>query len=212
MTEILSLLQTIRPHLEKTTLRQMSHVLFGMLAISGRTSMLGLSRWTEKGGSYRTIQRFYNSEVPWNAIQWSFFQKRLLKQEEEHIIAVDEVVVSKAGKKTYGLERFFSGLQQRVIPGLSFFVYSLVNVREEQSYPMQATQIVKSAAEKAASKAKAETKKGKEKVEKKKPGRPKGSKNKDKQDMVLNPDCCVSKKQCKPSWERLVELLSLIHI
>ena len=188
MTEILSLLQTIRPHLEKTTLRQMSHVLFGMLAISGRTSMLGLSRWTEKGGSYRTIQRFYNSEVPWNAIQWSFFQKRLLKREEEHIIAVDEVVVSKAGKKTYGLERFFSGLQQRVIPGLSFFVYSLVNVREEQSYPMQATQIVKSAAEKAASKAKAETKKGKEKVEKKKPGRPKGSKNKDKQEVVLNPE------------------------
>jgi len=58
MKEILSLLQTIRPHLEKTTLRQMSHVLFGMLTISGRTSMLGLSRWTEKGGSYRTIRRF----------------------------------------------------------------------------------------------------------------------------------------------------------
>jgi len=59
---------------------------------------------------------------------------------------------------------------------------------------MQATQIVKSAAEKAASKAKAETKKGKEKVEKKKPGRPKGSKNKDKQDVVLNPELlCIQK-------------------
>jgi len=63
-----------------------------------------------------------------------------------------------------------------------------VNEGEEQSYPMQATQIVKSAVEKAASKTKAETKKGKEKVEKKKPGRPKGRKNKDKQDMVLNPE------------------------
>ena len=111
MTEILSLLQTIRPHLEKTSLRQMSHVLFGMLAISGRTSMLGLSRWTEKGGSYRTIQRFYNSEVPWKVIQRVFFQKCMLKQEEQYIIAGDEVVVSKAGKKTYGLDRFFSGIQ-----------------------------------------------------------------------------------------------------
>jgi hypothetical protein len=63
-----------------------------------------------------------------------------------------------------------------------------VNVREEKSYPMQATQIVKSAEEKAASKAKAEAKKVKKTGEKKRPGRPKGSKNKDKQDVVLNPE------------------------
>jgi putative transposase len=42
----------------------------------------------------------------------------------------DEVVASKAGKETYGLDRFFSSIQQRVIPGLSFFTFSLVNVRE----------------------------------------------------------------------------------
>lgn len=32
-----------------------------MLVITGRITMLGLSRWTEKGGSYRSIQRFYHS-------------------------------------------------------------------------------------------------------------------------------------------------------
>ena len=95
-------------------------------------------------------------------------------------LAGDEVVVSKAGKETYGLDRFFSGIQQQVIPGLSFFTFSLVNVREEQSYPMQITQTVKSAEEKAASKAKAEAKKVQKTGEKKKLGRPKGSKNKDK--------------------------------
>ena len=30
--------------------------------------MLGLSLWTEKGGSYRTIQRFYQSTLTWSAI------------------------------------------------------------------------------------------------------------------------------------------------
>jgi len=186
MTKILALLQNIAPLIEKTTLRQMSQVIFGMLVASGRITMLGLSRWTEKGGSYRTIQRLYHTVLPWKALQWLFFEKRFLKAEAEYIVAGDEVVVSKAGKETYGLDRFFSGLQQRVIPSLSFFAFSLVNVCEEQSYPMQATQIVKSAAEKAASKTKAEAKKVKKTAEKKKPGRPKGSKNKAKQEVVLN--------------------------
>jgi putative transposase len=63
MTEVLALLQTIAPLLEKMIFRQMSRVIFGMLVASGRITMLGLSRWTEKGGSYRTIQRFYHSET-----------------------------------------------------------------------------------------------------------------------------------------------------
>ena len=193
MTEILALLQSIAPLFKKTTLRQMSHVVFGMLVTSGRITMLGLSRWTEKGGSYRTIQRFYHSVLPWKAIHWLLFRMKLLKPEDEHIIAGDEVVASKAGKETYGLDRFFSGIQQRVIPGLSFFVFSLVNVREEHSFPMQITQVVKSAQEKAASKAKAEAKKAAKKTtEKRKLGRPKGSKNKVKQEIVLNLSCCVS--------------------
>ena len=158
MTEIVALLQTIAPLLEKRTLRQLSQVVFGMLVASGRVTMLGLSRWTEKGGSYRTIQRLYHSLLPWKAIQWAFFRERFLQPADEYLIAGDEVVVSKAGKETYGLDRFFAGLQQQVIPGLSFFAFSLVNVREGQSYPLQISQIVKSEAEKTASKAKKEAK------------------------------------------------------
>jgi hypothetical protein len=188
MPEILALLQNIAPLLEKTTLRQMSHVIFGMLAVNGRITMLGLSRWTEKGGSYRTIQRFYQTTLMWSAIQWVLFRERFLKLADEYIGAGDETVISKAGKKTFGLDRFFAGLQQQVIPGISFFAFSLINVNEEHSYPLQATQIIKSAEEKAVRKAKSEAKKAKSTSEKKKPGRPKGSKNKDKQAVVLNPE------------------------
>ena len=188
MPNILALLQNIAPLLEPTTFRQLSQVLFGMLVASGRITMLGLSRWTEQGGSYRTIQRLYHRVLPWKAIHWLFFRKCLLKPDDEYIVAGDEVVVSKAGKETHGLDRFFSGLQQRVIPGLSFFAFSLVNVREERSYPLQVTQMVKSAEEKAASKMKAEAKRASATTEKKKPGRPKGSKNKAKQNVVFNPE------------------------
>jgi len=187
----------------------MSQVVFGMLVASGRITMLGLSRWTEKGGSYRTIQRFYHSLLPWNRIQWLFFRKRFLKPEDEYIAAGDEVVVSKAGKETYGLDRFFSGIQQRVIPSLSFFAFSLVNVREERSYPMQAVQVVKSSEEKAASKAKAEARKT---AEKKKRGRPKGSKNKAKKEVVLNAELLRIQKALKSLLETVGMSINLKYV
>lgn len=190
----------------------MPQVVFGMLIASGRITMLGLSRWTEKGGSYRTIQRFYHSVLSWKALQWLFFRKRFLKLEDEYIIAGDEVVVSKAGKETYGLDRFFSGIQQQVIAGLSFFTFSLVNVWEEHSYPMQATQIVKSAEEKAASKAKAEAKKVQKTGEPKKRGRPKGSKNKDKQVVVLNPELLRIQKALQSLLETVGTAVPLKYV
>lgn len=212
MPEILALLQNIAPLLEKTTLRQMSHVIFGMLAASGRITMLGISRWTEKGGSYRTIQRFYQTVLSWPALHWLFFKECFFHSEDEYIAAGDEVVISKAGKGTYGLDRFFAGLQQRVIPGLSFFTFSLVNVHEEHSYPVQTTQVVKSAEEKAASKAKAEAKKVKKFGEKKKPGRPKGSKNKDKKEVVLTPELLRIQASLKSLVESIRTQISLTYV
>jgi putative transposase len=213
MPKILALLQNIAPLVSKTTLRQMSQVIHGMLTASGRITMLGLSRWTEKGGSYRTIQRFYGSELPWKAMHWLFFRTQLLKPADPYIIAGDEVVVSKAGKETYGLDRFFSGIQQQVISGLSFFAFSLVNVNEEHSYPLQMTQVVRNAAEKAASKAKREAKRAAPKTaEKRKRGRPKGSKNQSKQEITLNPELLRIQTALKGLLEAIGDALSLTYV
>jgi hypothetical protein len=102
----------------------------------------------------------------------------------------DESVVTKAGEKTYGLDWFYSGLLQKVVPSLAFFALALVNVKERRSYPMRVEQTIRSAEEKAASKAKAEARKAKKKSteEKRKVGRPKGSKNKSKAEVSLNPE------------------------
>ena len=212
MTEILALLQNIAPLLERTTFKQMSQIVYAMLTSSGRITMLGLSRWSEKGGSYRTIQRYYSKHLPWAALHWKYFQSCFLKPGDEYIAAGDESVVSKAGKQTYGLDRFFAGLQQRVIPGLSFFAFSLVNVQEEHSYPIQIMQTVKSVEEKATSKAKVEAKKNKEVQEKKKRGRPKGSKNKDKKEVALSPELVRIQKSLQTFLDTIKGKINLIYL
>jgi len=47
----------------KTSLRQMTIIITAMMRMNGRVTMLGLSRWTDRGGSYRTIQRFFHTEL-----------------------------------------------------------------------------------------------------------------------------------------------------
>lgn len=183
MPEILALLQTMAPLVSKTTLRQMGHVLYGLLVSTRRITMLEISRWTESGGSYRTLQRWYHSRVPWLSVMWVLFTQQLWRSGHDYIAAGDEVVFGKAGKETYGLGRFFSSLQQRVIPGLSFFAFSLIDVQERHSYPIQVAQIVKAAPEK-----KNENKAPKVKPDKRRVGRPKGSQNKTGDQPTLSPE------------------------
>lgn len=181
MTEIVALLQTIAPVVSSTALKQMSQVIYGMLISTGRITMLELSRWTEHGGSYRTIQRWYHSQLVWLQIMWILFTSQLWKAEQEYIAAGDEVVLGKAGQETYGLGRFFSSLQQRVIPGVCFFVFSVIDVSERQSYPIHVVQMVKPEGEKAK-----KEKKKPAKTKKRSVGRPKGSKNKKDEKTTLS--------------------------
>lgn len=50
MPGIVAFLQVIAPLISRTTLRQMSHVLYGLLVTTRRITMLEISRWTEAGG------------------------------------------------------------------------------------------------------------------------------------------------------------------
>jgi putative transposase len=185
--DILALLRPIQAAIPQSTFRQMSRIIFAMLTMTGRGTILGLSRWACAGGSYRTIQRWYTFALPWTQLFWQFFSQRLWQKDAVDILAGDECVVSRAGKKTYGLDHFFSGLQQKVIPRVSFFVLSPVSVPQHHSYPLLMEQIIRRPEEKAASQAKKAEKKFRAAEPKRKPGRPKGSKNKKKTVVTLNP-------------------------
>ena len=143
MYDLLSLLSVLHPYLSTTSIRQFSRVVSALLAMTGRVSMLNLSRWTSEGGSYRTIQRFFNTTIPWGTLLWVFFRTYLFERESAYILAGDETMVSKSGKSTYGLSRFFSSVSGKTIPGLAFLSLSLVSVKERRSYPLVMEQVVR---------------------------------------------------------------------
>jgi putative transposase len=88
-----------------------------MLVMTGRVTMLGLSRWAGPGGSYRTVQRFFATVIPWATLFWVFFRHQVYRSEDVYLLVGDEVVVTKAGKITHGLDRFFASLYGQPVPG-----------------------------------------------------------------------------------------------
>ncbi len=125
---ILARLQCIEPYVKASTTKQLRQIIQAMLVMTGRVTMLGIARWAGKGASYRTVQRFYATVIPWGTLFWVFFREHLWRVGDTYLLAGDEVVVSKAGKHTHGLDRFFSSLYSKPIAGVSFFALSLVSV------------------------------------------------------------------------------------
>jgi len=188
MVDIVARLQCARPHISATTLRQWSRIIVAMVVMTGRVTMLGLSRWAGPGGSYRTVQRLFATVLPWATLFWVFFRQQVYRPDEVYLVAGDEVVGTKAGKHTHGLDRFFASLYGKPVPGLAFFTLSLVSVQQRRSFPLRVDQVVRSDAEKAASKAKATAKQSKASGAKRRPGRPKGSKNTPRAAVTFTPE------------------------
>src|SRR5213592_3206240 len=186
--DIVALFHGLQPYVPSTTWRQLRQIALALLVMTGRVTMLGISRWAGKGGSSRTVQRVFSTVMPWAILFWVFFRQQVYCPDDVSLAAGDEVVVTKAGKNTHGLDRFFASLYGKPVPGLAFFTVSLVSVQKRRALPMRVEQVVRSDAEKAASKAKAAAKQPKAPCAKRRPGRPKGSKNKPKADGTFTPE------------------------
>ena len=74
------------------------------------------------------------------------------------------------------------------VPGLAFFTLSLVSIAQRHSFPIRVEQVVRSNAEKAASKAKAQAKQPLVPRPKRRPGRPPGRTNQTKTPVTLTPE------------------------
>src|SRR5215210_5076228 len=154
MIDILPFLLCLQSEVSMTTIRQFSQIALAMLAMTGRVTMLGISRWTGNGASYRTVQRFFATVVPWASLFWIFFRTHLFQRDDVYLLGGDETVVTKAGKHTHGLDRFFAGLYGKSVPGLAFFTLSLISTAQRRSFPMAVEQVVRTPEEKAATRAK----------------------------------------------------------
>jgi len=211
--DILALLQSTYPTISRTNLKRLSQIVKALLAMTGRVTMLGLSRWGRKGCSYRTVQRFFGEQIPWVQLYWQFFVDQLFRSEREYLLAGDESVITKSGKQTYGLDQFFSGLLSKVVPSIAIFALSLIDVEERRSYPIRVEQVIRSEAEKAAAKAKKQQRKAKQKAKVKgKPGRPKGSKNRDKTQVTLTEELLRIQKMVKRQLVIFQGVLSIRYL
>ncbi len=204
--DIVALFHCLQPYVPATTWRQLSRIALALLVMTGRVTMLGISRWAGKGGSYRTVQRLFSTVIPWAILFWVFFRQHVYCPDDVYLAAGDEVVVTKAGKNTHGLDRFFASLYGKPVPGLAFFTVSLVSVQKRRAFPMRVEQVVRSDAEKAASKAKAAAKKPKAPHAKGRPGRPKGSTNTNKAPLTLTPELV----RIKAMLEALLHLITTV--
>jgi len=176
--------------------------------------MLGISRWAGKGGSYRTVQRFFNEVMPWSQVVGRFFEQHLYDPAGEYFLVGDESVVTKSGHKTHGLDHFFSGLLNKVVKSIAIFTLALVEVSERQSYPLQVEQVVRSTKEKADAKARQRKKVAKKDPQQpqKKPGRPTGSKNRDKTQVELTEELKRIQKMVQKQLALLKNLVSVRHL
>lgn len=179
MSEITTILLCLQPAVSTTLFRQLRLISEALLMMQGRVTMLGISRWSGKGGSYRTIQRFFLSPILWETVNWAVIKPLLRQHAGAILIAGDATTVTKAGKKTYGLGRFFSSIYSRAVPGIAFQTLSLIDVGCRRSWPVLMEQLAPPVKQnKAKQPAKGPAKRSR--------GRPKGSRNKNHRDATLN--------------------------
>ena len=190
-----------------TTIRQFSCIALALLTMTGRVTMRGISRWTAQGGSYRTVQRFFSTVLPWAALFWLFFRAQLFAPDDVYLLAGDETVVTKSGKHTPGLDRFFASLYGKPIPGLAFFALSLLSTTQRRSFPIAIEQVVRSPEEKAAQKAKAV-----KPTTPRKPGRPKTSTTNVKTPFERSPELMRIHSQIAALLDRISGVLPLTYL
>ena len=203
MPDIMVLFACLSQYIEPTPLRQLGRVIEARLSMSGRVTMRGLSRWSGKGGSYRTIQRFFTTSVHWCQLNFILIRQQLLDADDVLLMSGDHVVVTKAGKATYGLERFFSSLYGKAVPGLCFLSFSLLSVKRRTSYPVVTEQVEK-ACEATAQAQPTQKASGPR-------GRPKGRKNRNRREVTLSPSRRFIQEHIKRLLQQIGEAFKVVY-
>ena len=189
--EILTLFTCFSTLTSTTSIGHLTVIAEAIFSMTGRVTMLGISRWANEGGSYRTVQRFFATAFWWTALQIKFVESHLFNSSHEYILAGDATTITKAGKNTFGINRFFSGVLGIVVKGIEFFAISLIDVTTRKSYPLSVKQTIREKTEQseAGKRKKWKPKKPRKKVQSKPSnlkGCPAGVLNKDKMKLELS--------------------------
>jgi len=114
----------------------------------------------------------------------------------------DHVVVTKAGKMTAGFDRFFSSLYGKMVPGLCFLSLSLLSVKRRTSYPVLTEQVAKPS--------EALVQEPPKKQAGGRRGRPQGSTNRNRREVVLSPSLGFIQAQIKKLLEQVGDAFTIV--
>jgi putative transposase len=237
MLEILPVLRCVSCCLDLTTFRQLCILVLAMFSMTGRVTMLGISRWAGKGGSYRTIQRFFATAIDWGQLNWTLLRCQIFEPDEVVLVTGDESTVTKSGTKTHGLDTFFSSIVGKPVKGIAVFTWSLTSVKQRRSFPLLSHQVIKDSSDsdegqqadvdtstskdnsmsKSTSTSKstskdARTRTSKKNRAKKTQGRPRGSKNHNRENVELSPYLQTLQTQLLAVKDLVGSRLSLTYV
>ena len=169
-----------------------------LLVMTGRVTMLGISRWAGKGGSYRTVQRFFSQALPWAMLFWVFFRQHISRAEEVYLLVGDEVVATKAGKHTHGLDRFFPVSRASQCQGWPSSHCPWSAPSNGARFRSASSRSCAATPKKRPARPKRKPRSSPTSTPKRRPGRPKGSKNTPKADVPLTPEWGASPACSEP--------------
>lgn len=113
--------------------------LFTLLpSIRGRFNFVNFARYSPLNES--TFRRNYTKYFDWLSFNYAMIQLGMSSPTDILIAAVDASFISKAGKCTYGLDKFWSGCASRAKKGLEISTIALVNVCTGVAWTLDVTQ------------------------------------------------------------------------
>lgn len=105
------------------------------LMLPVRYNFLNLGRYG--GYTEKAIRSQFSKQLPFLAL---FHELFAALRQKECIAAFDPSYISKSGKKTYGLAKYWSGTAQKAKKGLEAACLALVDVRDATAYSMEVVQ------------------------------------------------------------------------
>ena len=107
-------------------------------SIQGRVNFQNLGRYSQLNES--TFRRNFQKFIDWLDFNVQLIKLAGVDLEEEVIAAMDCSFISKSGKKTYGLDRFWNGTMGKALKGLEISLVSLIDIRTRKAWALDVVQ------------------------------------------------------------------------
>ncbi|MDX1462967.1 MAG: transposase [Marinirhabdus sp.] len=109
-----------------------------VLALSGRVNFSNLSRYSDL--NEKTYSRNFRRHFDFTHFN-SLGIEQVYNPSHEYILAGDASYIPKSGKGTYGLGKFWNGVQSRSMNGLEISNFAIVDVKDKTAYTLKVNQV-----------------------------------------------------------------------